>query len=84
MSTLSTTHRYRIVVLDECAALLESLLKGSTIDSGTGWTSIVASVRDEAELYGLLDRLQELALHIVSLQDLDRAPHGAGLPGERR
>lgn len=76
MGMLSTTHRYQIVVLDECADLLASLLEGATIDSGGGWTSIVASVRDEAELYGLLDRLQELALHIVSLQDLDRAPAG--------
>jgi hypothetical protein len=30
----------------------------------------MASVRDESELYGLLDRLQEFALHIVSLNEL--------------
>jgi hypothetical protein len=33
----------------------------------------VASVRDESELYGLLDRLHELTLHIVSLNELDIA-----------
>jgi hypothetical protein len=27
-------------------------------------------VRDESELYGLLDRFHELALHIVSLHEL--------------
>ena len=30
----------------------------------------MASVRDESELYGLLDRFQEFALHIVSLNEL--------------
>jgi hypothetical protein len=30
----------------------------------------MASVRDESELYGLIDRLQEFALHIVSLNEL--------------
>ncbi len=70
MSTPSTTHRYRIVVRGECADLLTSLIEGLMIESGAGWTSVEATVRDESELYGLLDRLEELALHIVSLNDL--------------
>jgi hypothetical protein len=82
MKTLSTTHRYRIVVRDECADLLAGLLEGPVIGSGPGWTSIVAPVRDVAELYALLDLLQDLALHIVSLDDLGPcdapAPVGGG------
>jgi hypothetical protein len=31
---------------------------------------MVVSVRDESELYGMLDRFQDLALHIVSLNEL--------------
>ena len=31
---------------------------------------MLASVRDESELYGLLERFQDFALHIVSLNEL--------------
>jgi hypothetical protein len=83
MNTLSTSHRYRIVVQDECADLLAGLLEGPVIDSGRGWTSIVAPVRDAAELYGLLDRLQDLALQIVSLDDLGPCGGPAPVGGEQ-
>jgi hypothetical protein len=83
MNTLSTTHRYRIVVREECADLLAGLLDGPVIESGRGWTSVVAPVRDMAELYGLLDRLQDLALHIVSLDVLEPGDDPAPVGGEQ-
>jgi hypothetical protein len=70
MSTPSAVHRYRIVVRDDCRDLLASLIEGLAIESGGDRTSVVASVRDESELYGLLDRFHELSLHIVSLTEL--------------
>ena len=70
MSTTIAGRRYQIVVRDECTDLLASLIDTLAIESGNGWTSMVVSVRDESELYGLLDRFEELALHIVSLNDL--------------
>jgi hypothetical protein len=71
MSMPSTVHRYRIVVRDDCGDLLASLVEGLAIESGGDQTSVVASVRDESELYGLLDRFHDLALHIVSLHELE-------------
>jgi len=71
MSTPSTVHRDRIVVRDDCGDLLASLVEGLAIESGGAQTSVVASVRDESELYGLLDRFHDLALHIVSLHELE-------------
>jgi hypothetical protein len=71
MITPSTAHRYRIVVRDDCGDLLASLVEGLAIESGGDRTSVVASVRDESELYGLLDRFHELGLHIVSLNELE-------------
>jgi len=62
--------RYRIILRGECQQLLTGILEGLTVESGQGWTCIMASVRDDSELYGLLDRLQEFALHIVSLNEL--------------
>jgi hypothetical protein len=70
MSTPSAVHRYRIIVRDDCGDLLASLVEGLAIESGGNRTSVVASVRDESELYGLLDRFHELSLHIVSLTEL--------------
>jgi hypothetical protein len=70
MSTPIAAHRYRIVVRDDCRDLLASLFEGLAIESGGDRTSVVASVRDQSELYGLLDRFHELSLHIVSLNEL--------------
>ena len=63
--------RYRIILRGECQQLLTGILEGFTVESGRGRTCITAAVRDESELYGLLDRFQEFALHIVSLTELD-------------
>jgi hypothetical protein len=71
MSGSANEHqRYRIVLRGECEQLLSGVLDGFAVESGRGWTCVMASVRDESELYGLLDRFQEFALHIVSLNEL--------------
>jgi hypothetical protein len=73
VGTPSAAHRYRIVVRDNCGDLLASLVEGLAIEPGGPGgdrTAVVASVRDESELYGLLDRFHELSLHIVSLTEL--------------
>ena len=62
--------RYRIVLRGECKNLLAGLLDELHVESGHGWTCVLASVRDESELYGLLERFQEFALQIVSLNEL--------------
>jgi tetratricopeptide (TPR) repeat protein len=69
--------RYRIVVQGECGTLLAGLGDNVHVESARGDTSFVVSLRDEAEFWGLLDRLQDLALHLVSLHELD-PPEGAG------
>jgi hypothetical protein len=68
--TVNHRRRYRIIVRGECQQMLADTLEEAVVESGRGWTCIMASVRDESELYGLLDRIQEFALHIVSLNEL--------------
>jgi hypothetical protein len=63
--------RYRIVVQGECGALVAALGDDVDVESACGDTSFVVSLRDEAEFWGLLDRLQDLALHLISLRELD-------------
>ena len=68
--TANHRRRYRIILRGECQQMLADALEEAVVESGRGWTCIMASVRDESELYGLIDRLQEFALHIVSLNEL--------------
>ena len=75
MAMLSnTTMRYQIIVRGECGMLLAGIIDDLTAESGHGKTRVVVSVRDESELYGLLDRLQDLAVHIISLNELSADP----------
>lgn len=67
--------RYRIILRGECGPLMAGVLGDVLVESGHGWTCVMALVRDDSELYGLLDRFQDFALHVVSLNEL-----GADLP----
>ncbi len=62
--------RYRIILRGECRQLLAGIPGELSVESCRGWTCVIASVRDESEFYGLLERFQEFALHIVSLNEL--------------
>jgi alkylhydroperoxidase/carboxymuconolactone decarboxylase family protein YurZ len=75
--------RYRIILRGECRHLLTGILDGLLVETCRGWTCVMASVRDESELYGLLERFQEFALHIVSLNELGPGPEAdaVGQPG---
>ena len=73
--------RYRIILRGECQHLLTGILDGLVIENCRGWTCVMASVRDESELYGLLERFQEFALHIVSLNELGADAAHPGLDG---
>jgi len=75
MAMLSnTTMRYQIIVRGECGMLLAGIVDDLTAESSHGRTRVVVSVRDESELYGLLDRLEDLAVHIISLNELSADP----------
>jgi hypothetical protein len=63
--------RYRISVGGDCGELLASGIDGAVVESCRGGTTtVVVGVRDDSELYGLLDRFEDFALHIVSLTEL--------------
>lgn len=53
--------------------MLGAVAGGLQIESGRGWTSVVASVGDESQLRGLLDRFQDLTMHLVAISELGAA-----------
>ena len=63
--------RYQISFRGECASLLAGIVADAVIESRPGYTCIVATVRDQSEFYGLLDRFAGLALRPVSLIELE-------------
>jgi hypothetical protein len=38
------------------------------LEAGDGETAIVGEVRDQAQLYGILDRIRDLGLELVSVR----------------
>jgi hypothetical protein len=59
-----------LILRGECGPLTAWLFGDATIESGGGCTSVIFSARDDIELYGLLDRIQDVALHLISLNQI--------------
>ena len=65
------TRHYRICLRSDCGRLLVSLIDNLRVEPcHNGGTCVVASVRDDPEFWGLMEQLRDLALHVVSVQDL--------------
>ena len=73
-----TGHRYQLMVRGECGPLTEWLFGDAAIGTGDDCTSPIVSARDDSELYGLLDRIQDLGLRLVTLNEVggtEAVPH---------
>ena len=64
--------RYRIVLRGRLSERFESVFEGMALKSGPNQTVLVGDVRDQAQLYGLLDRLRDFGIELVAV-----APAGA-------
>jgi hypothetical protein len=74
---------YEIVVRGELSQRFAAAFEGMTLVAGNGWTAISGPVVDQAQLHGLLARVRDLALDLVSVSStLEPAP--ATWPGRRR
>ena len=62
-------YRYQLILRGECGPLTAWLSADAAIDSG-GCTSVIFLARDDGELYGLLDRIQDVPLHLISLNQI--------------
>jgi hypothetical protein len=69
--------RYRIILRGECGRVLQGILSDATIESQRGWTCVIVTVGGESGFYRLLDRFQDLALQVVSINQLDADSPGA-------
>lgn len=63
-----TASRYRIVLRGQLSDHFAAAFDGMTLEPGPGQTVLVGEVRDQAHLYGLLDRLRDLGIELLSVQ----------------
>jgi len=64
-----TGHRYQLIVRGECGPLTEPLVGDAAIEPGDGRTSLIVSARDDSDPSGRLDRIQDLGLHLITLNE---------------
>ena len=63
-----TGGRYRIVLRGRLGEGFASAFDGMVLEPGRGKTVLVGEVRDQAHLYGLLDRLRDFGIDLVAVE----------------
>jgi hypothetical protein len=73
---------YRIVVRGELSQRYVPAFEGMTLATGDGQTSITGPVIDQAHLHGLLNRVSDLGLELLSVNAM-LEPAAAAPAGQR-
>ena len=63
--------RYRVVVRGGLGESLAGAFDQFELESHAGESSLTGTVADQAQLHGLLDRLRDLGIHVVSVNPVD-------------
>lgn len=69
---------YVFVIRGELDQRYGHLFEGMEMEHSAGTTVVVGNVRDQAEFYGLVERIQELGLDLISAQQAATSPTGSG------
>ncbi len=59
---------YRICIRGRVTERLGSALEGMRLEAGAAESVFTGEIRDQSQLYGLLDRVRDLGLELVSVQ----------------
>ncbi|OBF26077.1 hypothetical protein A5724_32430 [Mycobacterium sp. ACS1612] len=68
---------YQICIRGRVSERLGSALEGMHLESRAGETVFTGEIRDQSQLYGLLDRVRDLGLELVSVQPQSEAEPAA-------
>jgi hypothetical protein len=63
--------RYRIVVKGRLGERFDSAFQGVVLEPLPGGTALTGEFADEAQLYGVLDRLRDFGIELVSVNAID-------------
>jgi hypothetical protein len=64
--------RYRIVVEGRLGERFADAFDGMTMSSANGRTVLEGDLSDQAQLFGVLERIRDLTLRLVSVEELAR------------
>jgi hypothetical protein len=73
--------RYRLVIRGELGEPFGFLFEGMQMDRVAGTTVLTGTVIDQAHLHGLMGRIQELGLELVSIGPADEGADDDRTPG---
>jgi hypothetical protein len=65
---------YEICVRGRLSERLEYALEGMQLEAGRAETVFIGEIRDQSQLYGLLDRVRDLGLELIGVQPSIRHP----------
>jgi hypothetical protein len=83
MQTPEHASRYEIRVKGVLDARWSAWFAGLEVGSRTpSETTLTGSLRDQAELHGVLARVRDLGLPLIEVRCLDRCPSDGGAPDE--
>jgi hypothetical protein len=61
--------RYRIAVRGRLSGRLASAFEGFALEPANEYSVLAGEIRDQAHLYGILDRVRDLGLELVSVDE---------------
>jgi len=61
---------YRVTVRGQVTERLASAFDGMRVEPGESTTALVGDVRDQAALYGILNRLRDFGLDLVQVEEV--------------
>ena len=68
---------YQIIVRGELDERYGYLFEGMQMERTEGTTVLEGPVRDQAQLYGLIERIEELGVELLSVQQVATSPRGS-------
>ena len=69
--------RYRIVLRGRLSKRFESAFEGMTLEHAPGRTVLTGEVRDQAQLYGVLDQVRDFGIELLSVESADITTDGS-------
>lgn len=65
---------YRICVRGQLSQRLATAFDGMRLEPGVAHTALIGEVRDQSQLFGLLDRVRDLGLELLCVQPRSESP----------
>jgi hypothetical protein len=73
-----TAGRYRIVLRGRLSKRFESAFAGMTLEHSPGRTVLTGEIRDQAQLYAVLDQVQDFGIELLSVDSADITDGSSG------